>query len=295
MTALTRNAGRILLTLAVLACAAMLAWNLWSYYMLAPWTRDGHVRADIVGVAADVSGLVTEVLVKDNQLVSAGQPLFRVDPARYRIAVETAEAGLAASQAAMDYAKASAERREQLAKSSFASVETLQEAHAAFLEAQAQVQQAQAALDLARLNLERSTVTASVAGKLTNFALQPGDYASAGSRVASLIAKDTIRVSGYFEETKLSRIRPGDRARITLMAGGGVLTGTVLDIAGGIADQQRSETTGELPNVSATFTWVRLAQRVPIEIQLDPGQADHLIVGTSATVEILPRDDARRS
>lgn len=290
MTALTRNAGRLLLTLAMLACAGTLGWNLWSYYMLAPWTRDGHVRADIVGVASDVPGLVTEVLAHDNDTVSPGQPLFRVDPARYGIAVATAEAGLAAAQARLDYAQANAERRERLAQSSVASVETTQEARAAYLEAQAGFQQAKAALDLARLNLERATVKASVAGRLTNFTLQPGDYASAGARVASLIAADTLRVSGYFEETKLTRIRPGDPARVTLLSDGTVLTGHVIAISGGIADQQRSETAGQLPNVSPTFTWVRLAQRVPVDIRLDGGETTSLIVGSSATVEILPRD-----
>ncbi|MFH5776824.1 efflux RND transporter periplasmic adaptor subunit [Paracoccus sp. NGMCC 1.201697] len=288
MTAVTRNFGKLLLTLAMVVCAAVLGWNLWSYYMLAPWTRDGHVRADIVGVAPDVSGLVTEVLVKDNDVVTKGQPLFRVDPARYGIAVETAEAGLAASQAAMDFAKANADRREHLAKSSVASVETLQQARATYLEAEAAFQQAKATLDLAKLNLDRSTVTASVSGKLTNFTLQPGAYASAGARVASLIAAGTIRVSGYFEETKLTRIHVGDHARVTLMKGGEVLTGTVLNIAGGIADQQRSEAAGQLPNVAPTFTWVRLAQRVPVDIELEGDKADHLIVGSSATVEILP-------
>lgn len=288
MTALTRNAGRLLLTLAMLACAGTLGWNLWSYYMLAPWTRDGHVRADIVGVASDVPGLVTEVLAHDNDTVSAGQPLFRVDPARYGLAVATAEAGLAAAQARLDYAQANDERRTRLAQSSVASVETTQEARAAYLEAQAGLQQAKATLDLARLNLERATVRASVAGRLTNFTLQPGDYASAGARVASLIAADTLRVSGYFEETKLTRIRPGDPARVTLLSGGTVLTGHVMSIAGGIADQQRSETAGQLPNVSPTFTWVRLAQRVPVDIQLDTTDTASLIVGSSATVVILP-------
>jgi RND family efflux transporter MFP subunit len=290
MTAVTLKLGKLLLTLAMVVCAAVLGWNLWSYYMLAPWTRDGYVRADIVGVAPDVSGLVTEVLVKDNAIVTKGQPLFRIDPARYGLSVETAAAGLASSKAAMDYAKATAERREQLAKTSVASVETEQQAHATYLEAEAAFQQAQAALDLAKLNLERSTVTASVSGKLTNFTLQPGAYASAGARVASLIAAGTIRVSGYFEETKLMRIKVGDRARVTLMTGGEVLDGTVLNIAGGIADQQRSEAAGQLPNVTPTFTWVRLAQRVPVDIKLDANAADHLIVGSSATVEILPEN-----
>ena len=287
MTAITRNAGRLLLTLAMLTCAGVLGWGLWSQYMLAPWTRDGHVRADIGEVAADVSGMVSEVLVRDNDLVTIGQPLFRIDPQRFQIEVASAEAGLAASQAKMDYAKASAERRERLAKTSIASVETQQEANAAYLEAQAGYQQSRAALDLAKLNLERSTVRASVAGKLTNFTLQPGDYTSAGERVASLIATDTIRVSGYFEETKLHRIKIGDPARVTMMSGGKVLEGKVLNIAGGIADQQRSEAAGQLPNISPTFTWVRLAQRVPVDIQLDPAEAAQLIVGSTATVEIV--------
>lgn len=288
MTAFKPWSGRVLLTLAMLACAGAFGWNLWSYYMLAPWTRDGHVRADVVGVASDVSGLVTEVLVHDNAQVEVGQPLFRVDPQRYQIALDQAEADLASAKAARDFARTDADRYNQLAQSSAVSVSAQQQVETQRLQAEATYEKALAARDLARLNLQRSTVVAAVAGRITNFTLRPGDYASAGTRVASLIATETVHVSGYFEETKLPRIQIGDEAKVVLMGSHRVLTGRVKAISWGIADQQRTEVGGALPSVTPTFTWVRLAQRVPVDIVLDGDQAKGLIVGTTATVEIVP-------
>lgn len=286
MTKLKPLAGRLLISAAMLGCAGVLGWHMYDYYMRAPWTRDGHVRADVVGVAPDVAGLITQVLVHDNEDVQTGQALFRIDPQRYQLALTQAEADVTSARAALDYATSNADRYDNLAGKDVASEQAAQEARATKLQAAATLQHDLAARDLAQLNLERSTVRATVSGRLTNFTLQPGDYASAGTMVASLIDTASIHVSGYFEETKLDRITLGAPARITLMAGGKVLQGHVEGIAGGIADQQRNESTGALPNVTATFTWVRLAQRVPVDIRID-GETRDLVVGSTATVEIL--------
>jgi hypothetical protein len=82
-----RFLGRFTVTAIAVAVASVIGWQLWIYYLEAPWTRDGRVRADVVQVAADVSGLVSEVMVHDNQAVKKGEVLIRIDPARFQIAL----------------------------------------------------------------------------------------------------------------------------------------------------------------------------------------------------------------
>jgi multidrug resistance efflux pump len=86
------SAGRMLVTLVAVGVAIGVGWQLWRYYMLEPWTRDGRVRADVVTVAADVSGLVSDVFVQDNEKVAKGQPLFRIDQRRFQYALDQAKA-----------------------------------------------------------------------------------------------------------------------------------------------------------------------------------------------------------
>jgi multidrug resistance efflux pump len=82
-------------TLLVLAVALAAGWWLWNFYMQAPWTRDGKVRAEQVSITPQVSGSITELNIKDNQLVKAGDILFRIDDTPYKIAVLNAQAQLA--------------------------------------------------------------------------------------------------------------------------------------------------------------------------------------------------------
>src|SRR6516162_8943677 len=97
--------GRTLLTLVVVLVAILAGWELWSYYMLEPWTRDGRVRADVVRVAADVSGLISDVFVHDNEKVRKGQQLFRIDQRRFQYALDQAMADVASDQTDLDQAK----------------------------------------------------------------------------------------------------------------------------------------------------------------------------------------------
>ena len=91
---------RVIATVLVVAAGSAGAYELWDYYMLSPWTRDAKVVADVVTMAPDVAGFVTDLRVRDNQFVHKGDILFVVDPARYRLALETAEANVAAGKAA---------------------------------------------------------------------------------------------------------------------------------------------------------------------------------------------------
>ncbi|TPI32225.1 HlyD family secretion protein [Mesorhizobium sp. B3-1-6] len=283
---LLRLTGRVLVTAAVVAVACVAAWKLWDDNMNAPWTRDAHVRADVVGVTPDVSGLVAEVLVKDNQAVRKGDVLFQVDRQRFAVALAQAQAVVEGRQATLDQARRNLERLKRLTASAV-SVQQIEEAQSSVAEAESESLQASAARDLAQLNLDRAEVRAPVNGIITNLSLRPGDYVTTGAATMALVDTDTVRIDGYFEETKLPRIEVGASASIRPMGWKSSLSGHVASIAAGIEDRERTSGT-LLADINPTFTWVRLAQRVPVHIVLDGDAATkaRLVVGTSATVTI---------
>jgi RND family efflux transporter MFP subunit len=277
--------GRVLTTAALLAVALYAGRWLWAHYNIDPWTRDGRVRADVITVSPDVNGLVTEVDVKDGQSVRAGDVLFIIDTARYRLAMRQAEAQVAADVASLAQAKREDRRNDALGV--LVTTEKTEEGTAKVAQLAAQLQAAEAQLDTAKLNLERTTIRATVNGTVTNLELQPGDYASTGHQVLAVIDTDAIYVDGYFEETKLPLIRLGDRATVRLMGVNAPIKGTVETIAAGIEDRERSSSGTELANVNPTFSWVRLAQRIPVRIRLDQvPDGLRLIAGRTATVAI---------
>ncbi|CAL78401.1 putative multidrug resistance membrane protein (MFP family) [Bradyrhizobium sp. ORS 278] len=279
--------GRVAVTAAAVAAAILVGTYLWGYYMKAPWTRDGRVRADIVQVAPDVSGFVTEVLVRDNQPVHQGDVIFRIDRARFKLALQQADAVVAGRLATLNQANADLDRYRSLTTEAV-SQQKQEQVLATQQQAQASYDQALADQAVAKLNLERSDVHAPVNGVITNMDVRPGAYVSAGKGVMALVDTDTLHVEGYFEETKLPRIRVGAPVRIRLMGTGEVLTGHVESIAAGIEDRDRAEGASLLANVTPTFNWVRLAQRVPVRIALDDtSRRSELVAGRSATVEVL--------
>jgi multidrug resistance efflux pump len=292
---LSRLLGRFTVTAIAVGIAAIIGWQLWIYYVEAPWTRDGRVRADVVQVAADVSGLVSEVLVRDNQAVKQGEVLFRIDPARFQIALRDAQAAADNKLAVAQEAERETARYNRLNALSV-SEEQQQQRGAAAVEAQAAYRQALASRDVAALNLARSAVHASVNGFVTNFDMRPGDYVDAGKPLFALIDSDSFHVDGYFEETKLPRIKVGDPASVYLIGESAEIEGHVESIAGGIADRERQGSADLLANVNPTFSWVRLAQRVPVRIALDHvPPVVRLVTGRTATVVVLaPGQTARQ-
>jgi multidrug resistance efflux pump len=282
--------GRAAVTVSAVVAAAIGGRRLYLHYNLEPWTRDGRVRADIVEVAPDVNGLVTAVLVRDNQAVRAGQALFVIDRTRYELALRQADAVIANDQAALLQARNESQRNRSLGQ--LVTTEQAEEGETKVQALSAQLQGAVVLRDTARLNLERTTVRATVDGVVTNVGLQPGDYASAGHQVLALVDMDALHVDGYFEETKLPRIQVGDRATIRLMGMDADLHGTVESIAAAIEDRERASSGANLANVNPTFSWVRLAQRIPVRVKLDRvSDGMRLIPGRTATVSIdVPRD-----
>ncbi|HET7269189.1 MAG TPA: HlyD family secretion protein [Oleiagrimonas sp.] len=327
---------RFSITAVLVLVAALVAWLLWHHYMYSPWTRDARVRAAVVEVAPDVSGRVVRVAVKDNQRVHKGDLLYRIDPVRFENAVHAAQANLDAAKAAARAAGASiaaanasahaahatyamrqaqAERRKRMgnvisreARSNAAEIAA--EAHAQWQAAQAghgkaaaakaralaAVEQAQVALDLARINLARTRVRAPMNGFVTNLNVFVGDYAHSGQASLALIGSDSFWLYGYFEETKLPLIEVGDQVDIRLMDGTR-FKGQVTSVAHGITDRQNPEGKGGLlANVSPTFNWVRLAQRVPVRIRIEQDtvpEGTRLVAGMTATVVLHEPDKTK--
>ncbi len=298
---------KIAITAIAVIIAILVAHQLWVHYKVEPWTRDGRVQANVVQVAPDVSGLVTQVLVHDNQVVKAGDVLFVIDQARYQLAVTQAKAQQNQAQAALQSSKtqlAQAIREVQRNRALRDLVSTEQseqstakrdQLQASIAQASASIAQAQAAIDSATLNFERTTIKATVNGRVTNLELRLGDYASAGKPLLALIDQQSIYVIGYFEETKIDQIHAGDQANVRLMGDRQVLRGHVDSISGGITDRELGASPNLLANVNPTFNWVRLAQRIPVRVHLDQVPAGtQLIMGRTATVEVIHRDEDRK-
>jgi RND family efflux transporter MFP subunit len=282
-----RNIIGFVATAIIFVIAIFIGRALWVHYMDEPWTRDGRVRAEVVNIAPDVSGAVVELPVRDNQFVHKGDLLMQIDPSHYQIAVEQAHAAVAARKAELQMRRDDAQRREDM-DSLVVSKESRENATHTASAAEAQYQQALAALDAAKLNLERTRVVSPVDGYVTNLNVYGGDYAIAGSAKLAIVDSHSFWVYGYFEETKLPHVRIGDKADIRLMSGG-TLKGHVESISRGIYDRDNPQSRELLADVNPTFNWVRLAQRVPVRVKIDSVPDGVLLsAGTTCTVVVTP-------
>ncbi len=281
--------GRVVLTLLVVTFAAIVVWRMVMYYMYAPWTRDGHIRADVVQIAPDVSGLIEKVDVGDNQLVSKGQVLFTIDQDRFRLALRQAQATVAERHESWEQARR--ENRRNRGLGNLVAREQLEESQSREARALSALQAAQVAVDGAQLNLDRSVIRSPVDGYLNDRAPRPHEFVTAGRAVLSVVDGASFHIDGYFEETKLDGIHIGQSVDIRVIGDSARLRGHVVSIVAGIEDRDRSSGSNLLPNVNPAFSWVRLAQRIPVRIAFDEVPENfRMIAGRTATVSII--DDA---
>ena len=277
---------RFILTVLLLGAALTLGRMAWDHYMESAWTRDGRIKADVVTISADVAGTVTDVRVRDNQLVHKGDVLFVVDKARYENALAQANAMLRSQQVEKGRRTREANRRNAL-DASIISAENRETAEFAVGTASAQYQAALTARDLAALNVERTVIRAPVTGYVTNLNVHAGDFAAVGAAKLAVIDQNSFYVVGYFEETKLPLLKVNDTVKMHLMSGDTELRGHIESIARGITDRDAALGRELLADVNPTFSWVRLAQRVPVRIHIDDKPKDLLLVaGTTCTVVI---------
>ena len=279
-----RNLVGFVATAIIFIVAVLLGRVLWVHYMDEPWTRDGRVRAEIVNVAPDVSGAVVDLPVKDNQMVRKGDLLMQIDPSHYQIAVEQAQAAVAARKAELQMRRDDAKRRADM-DSLVVSKENQENATHTASAAEAAYQQALAALDAAKLNLARTRVVSPVDGYVTNLNVFRGDYATAGAAKLAIVDSHSFWVYGYFEETKLPHVHIGDKAEVRLMSGG-TLEGHVESISRGIYDRDNPQSRELLADVNPTFNWVRLAQRVPVRVRID-SVPDGVVLAAGITCTVV--------
>jgi multidrug resistance efflux pump len=235
--------------------------------------------------------------------------------------INASQAQLQAGRSALVFAQQQADRYQKLAKDGWgtvqnaqqftsqlnqqeASVQSAQEnlnqtlrqvetLKAQRLSAEATIAQAKAQLNQAQVNLERTRILSPVDGYVTNLLAQLGDYVNVGANTISLVDGDSFWVDGYFEETTLAPIRVGDAAQIKLMGHGQIVRGHVDSVARAINVANAQPNSQGVATVNPIFTWVRLAQRIPVRIHIDEVPADVILAaGMTATVEI---NDRRRS
>src|SRR6202048_2574370 len=277
----------ILITLCTVAVAVLSTWAMWQAYMGTPWTRDGTVRAYVVTMAPEVAGRIVKLPVPDNQFVHKGDVLFEIEPADYRIALQQAQARAQRDGAALDYARANEGRQATLEGEGWVSKNIFQQSASAMHQLEAAVAVDKAAIAKAELDLSRVVVRSPVNGYVTNLLAQLGDYANVGQRLISLVDTDSFWIDGYFEETNLERIHDGDPATIKLMGYSQLIRGRVGGVARGINIPNVQPDAAGLATVNPIFTWVRLAQRVPVRIRIDQvPDGVRLVAGMTATVQI---------
>jgi multidrug resistance efflux pump len=276
----------ILVTLAAVAVAAIAGWQAWQYYMGSPWTRDGTVRAYVVKVAPEVAGQIVQLPIADNQFVHKGDLLMLIDPRNYSLAVRQAEATVEQTRATSENANAEMTRRLKLSDIAV-TMEERQTFVSQAATAEANYQSALANLEQARINLKRTEVRSPVNGYVTNLTAQLGDYANVGDLQLSVVNSDSYWVDAYFEETELGRIHKGDAATIKLMGYSPLLRGSVQGLSRGINVPNATPDASGLASVNPIFTFVRLAQRVPVRIHIDEvPEGIELVAGLTATVQV---------
>jgi RND family efflux transporter MFP subunit len=283
----------LLFTVLMAALAAFMGKAMWDAYMGAPWTRDGTVRVYIVTMAPQVAGQIVELPVADNQFVHKGDLLMVIDPTDYKIAVDLAQAAVEHAQVTAHNAQREAQRRQELTRLAVTKEEkqTYESTAVADL---ATYQQATANLNQAQVNLRRTEIRSPVNGFVTNLLAQLGDYATVGENLISLVDADSYWVDGYFEETSLDRIRKGDPALVKLMGYSQPVRGHVASIARAINVANAQPNGQGVATVNPIFTWVRLAQRIPVRIHIDAvPDGVQLVAGMTATVQIDPRQSAQ--
>lgn len=277
---------KTVVTLSLGVLALMFCMQLWRAYVLAPWTRDGRVSAQVIRIAPEASGQVEQLLVADNQRVARGDLLYRIDARAYRLAEQQRMAELAEARSVFEQRSEQFKRRTRL--SDAIAREEVDNAARDMAVAKARLDAANSQLAQARLDLEHTVIRSPVDGYVTQLRLQPGDYAVAGDTNIFVVDSGSFWVTGYFEETKLPGVHIGSPVSIKLMGFAPLLVGHVASMGRGIADGNELPSASGLPQVSPTFSWIRLAQRVPVRIELDKlPEGVELAAGMTASVEVM--------
>ena len=280
-----------LITFVIIALAVWAGVSLYNNYVQNPWTRDGQVRANVVGIAPRVSGPIIRIPIQDNQQVKKGELLFEIDPSDFKAQVDVSAGQVQNAEANLRQRQQDLQRQTDLYQKHVSAQQDFQNAQDAFSAAEAQVVSAKANLELAQLNLGYTTVVAPVDGYVTNVNTSPGTYVTAGKELLALVDTNSYWVAGYFKETQLPHIQIGQKAKIVIIGyENKPFEGVVRSVGWGIyvQDGSGSDATGLLPSVSQTIDWVRLPQRFPVRIHVTGEPPVPLRIGQTVSVAMLP-------
>jgi multidrug resistance efflux pump len=280
-----------LITLVIIALAVWAGVSLYQSYIQNPWTRDGQVRANVVGIAPRVSGPIIRIAIRDNQQVKKNDPLFEIDPSDFKAQVDVATGQVQNAEANLKQRQQDLDRQTDLYKKHVSAEQDFQNAQDAFSAAQAQAVSAKANLELAQLNLSYTKVVAPVDGYVTNMNTSEGTYVTAGKQLLALVDTNSFWVAAYFKETQLPHLQVGQKAKIVIIGyENQPFQGVVRSIGWGIyvQDGSGSDATGLLPSVSQTIDWVRLPQRFPVRLQVVEQPPVPLRIGQTVSVAVLP-------
>jgi multidrug resistance efflux pump len=280
----------------VLVVAALVAARHgWRIYMTSPWTRNGMVRVQVANVAPQISGQIVELRTRDNEHVHKGDVLYVIEKFDFEVALDNAKATILNREADLAVKKAQNARRTALTTLS-TSIEEKQVFDGNAKMAEAAYASAKAALSQAEINLQRTEVRSPVDGYVTNLLMRVGDFARAGTSNLSVIDEHSHWIDGYFEETKLANIHVGDPVEATLLGFQAPINGRIESITGGISAANAASSTQGLPNVDPIFTWVRLAQRIPVRVKIEQVPPDvPLVAGMTCSVSVVGEKGMREA
>ena len=294
MKTLIRKIARYAITILLVIVAVVIIFRAWVFYTESPWTRDAKFAADVVAISPDVTGLITDVPVHDNQLVKKGDTLFIVDRPRYQKALDQAQADVDYYQSLVSEKRREAGRRNQLGTLAM-SREAIDQANNDLQTSEHQLAKAIATRDLAEIDMARTTIKAPSDGWVTNLNVYEGEFITRGSVAVALVQQHSFYVLAYMEETKLNGVSRGHRVEITPLGSNVVLHGTVDSIAAGVTNSSSSSDSKGMATVDSNLEWVRLAQRVPVRIRLDEQPGNRFPAGTTATVVVTGNQDRQQT
>lgn len=278
---------RFLATGVLVVAALVAARRGWQIYVTSPWTRDGMVRVQVANVAPQVSGQIVEIRTHDNAHVHKGDVLYVIEKFDFEVALANAKATILTREADLAVKEAQNARREALSTLS-TSIEEKQQFDGTAKMAGAALASAKAGLAQAEINLQRTEVRSPVDGYVTNLLMRVGDFAQTGTSNLSVIDEHSYWIDAYFEETKLAGIHVGDPVEATLLGFQTPLNGRIESITGGISAANAASSTQGLPNVDPIFTWVRLAQRIPVRIKIEQVPLEvSLVAGMTCSVSVV--------
>jgi membrane fusion protein (multidrug efflux system) len=283
---LPKKIGLAAILLLLVGSSAYFAYDLYKYES----TDDAYVQAYSTQIAPKVSGMVTRVLVVENQPVKLGQLLVQIDRKDYLAALSDAEASRSALQAQFENAQSDFERMGKLMHDRAISPQAFDRAKSTFENLESQTKAAEARVEEARLNLDYASVRAPSDGVIGRRSIDAGMYAGAGTALLGFVPNDERWVDANFKETQLRAIVPGRPARVTVDA----LSGKTFDAVVESISPATGATFTLLPPDNATGNFTKVVQRVPVRIRLKNLTADDLRVlqaGLSAEVEVYKHRD----